>query len=273
MMREVTAKIDSVEQAMAFSCFLMDYFRRPVVEIDLSVTVERDGTYTLGARPFDLIDTVLYKGFFDSFEEYLGLFGKLGGEACHECENYKRGKDILYEDINADGGFFGKTRIWCPATVVKADAGEIKGDVAASPAAFFRSHDGGLHKGPAYGSIEKNIMVLVRALNFLDGIRTIFSCAGHRMEIASTDLSARMPFVSFYASLGRAMEVFTVLSGLDLHYEWRLKAYIVNECPRRSPYIFWEVSPKGRWFFRKRLNHDIERIAEGLYRNVATQKR
>lgn len=101
--------------------------------------------------------------------------------------------------------------------------------------AFLRYH--------AYSSTgpEKKISPLIRVLNDIPGITTVWSCQGH--------YARNLPFVKFLAPFSLVLKIKNALHSDELHLIWLVKGKLFNHCPRTGPYILWELTPQNETLF------------------------
>lgn len=257
--------VDSIDKALRFSCLLQHWKNVGLLSV-LSVYLKSDGGIDLQIAPGEFAQYLYFKEFFKNEKYFVALLRKLEEEGDYECGNYQEGKNQVC-NREAKGFVFPESRKGCPAFVASEEV-EKSRRFLASPAdvhnveAYKMSID--------YSSIEKDIAPLVRGLNSLDGICTMYSCQGHRWTYAS--VPHMTPFIRFYGNYSAVKYLATMVYGLTLRCEWTLHGRIYNNCPAVTPYVFWTLELKKKWYWRQSLRKDIQTITAAIAEKEACEK-
>jgi len=112
---------------------------------------------------------------------------------------------------------------------------------------------------------ENKISPLVKVLNRIPGIATVWSCQGH--------YERNLPFVKFLSPFSLVLQIKNVLSSNELYLNWIIKGKLFNHCPRTGPYILWELTPERKILFSsillRKAQKDISILANLISSNLS----
>ncbi len=246
-MKVPKVKIERPSQALTLACYLKaNYVFWMEAGASLELFFNSDGG-------LDLIVTSPSKKFSEFlYKEILKIFRHVIYEPPESCEDYQNWKKFL-ESVNEKRPPPTPGRIRCPAVRTLAS---VPYGISTMPAVFR------FHEEPPYQEIEAKVCPLVKILNKIPGVKTLWSCAGH--------WDGRPPFVKFLAPFVVARKIFFVIQNTpELRVEWIVKGFLINECPRGGPYISWELTLKKKSgfffpFLLRKITRDLETISNNL---------